>query len=257
MVSAMTHDPRAGWLAFDVYLRLIRADSERFAEVGRLGLDAAVPTCPDWTVSDLLVHTAHVYLHKVAWLRSGSRPDPWPPPEVEGREPLGLFDEATSTLLSELESRNPNDPAETFWEPEQSVGFWYRRMALEVAVHRYDAELAHDVPTAIDGPLATDGIDEALRVMLGGAWWTKFDTAEPLDNRVRVTSGGRSWTVTADLRSVTVVEGDTDDVPAEIAGAPEDVFLWAWGRRGADSLAVTGDQELAAGFRRRLAETMG
>ena len=34
MVSAMTHDPRAGWLAFDVYLRLIRADSDRFAEVG-------------------------------------------------------------------------------------------------------------------------------------------------------------------------------------------------------------------------------
>jgi uncharacterized protein (TIGR03083 family) len=253
----MTHDPRTGWLAFDAYLRLIRADSERLAEVGRLGLDAAVPSCPDWTVADLVDHTAHVYLHKVAWLRGGSRPDPWPPPELEGREPLGLFDEATTTLLAELEARNPNDPAETFWEPEQSVGFWYRRMALEAAVHRYDGELAHGVATAIHGPLATDGIDEALRVMLGGPWWAKFDTDEPLDARIRVTAGGRSWTVTADLRSITVVEGDTGPVATEIAGAPEDVFLWLWGRRDADSLAVAGDQEIAAGFRRRLAETMG
>lgn len=250
-------DSRAGWLTFETYLRLVRADSERLAEVGRLGLDAAVPTCPGWTVADLLDHTAHVYLHKVAWLRAGSRPDPWPPPDLEGREPAGLFDEATAAVLAELESRDPNEPAETFWEPEQSVGFWYRRMALEAAVHRYDGELAHDVPTAIDGPLATDGIDEALRVMLAGPWWTEFDTAEPLDARIRVTAGGRSWTVTADLRSITVVEGDTGPVATEIAGQPDDVFLWLWGRGDSDPLAITGDQEVGAGFRRRLAETMG
>src|SRR5262245_18782907 len=106
----MAQEPRTGWLDFDVYLRLIRGDSDRFAEVARLGLDVDVPTCPDWTVADLLDHVAHVYLHKVEWLRRGSRPDPWPPAELEGREPLGLFDEATTTLLTELESRSPNDP---------------------------------------------------------------------------------------------------------------------------------------------------
>jgi uncharacterized protein (TIGR03083 family) len=252
-----TPEARTGWLDFDTYLRMIRADSERLAEVGRLGLDQAVPSCPGWTVGDLLDHVAHVYLHKVAWLRRGSRPDPWPPPELKGREPAGLFDEATEALLAELESRDPDAAAETFWEPDQTVGFWYRRMALEAAVHRYDGELAHGVPTSIEDDLAVDGIDEALRVMLGGPWWTQFDTEEPLDARVRVTSGGRSWTVTADLRAVSVVEDDTDEVPTEIAGRPEDTYLWMWGRREADVLAITGDQALAEGFRRRLAETMG
>lgn len=253
----MTRDARAGWLGFETYLRSIRADSARLAEVGQRGVDADVPSCEGWTVADVLDHTAHVYLHKVELLRHGVRPDPWPPPELADREPTGLFDEATEALLAELEARDPDAESVTFWEPEQSVGFWYRRMALEIAVHRYDAELAHDVPTSIDEDLAVDGIDEALRVMLGGSWWNDFDTAEPLDVRIRVTSGGRSWTVTADLRSVSVEEGDRDPVATEIAGRPEDVFLWLWGRRGAESLAITGDQHLAAGLRRRLAEAMG
>jgi uncharacterized protein (TIGR03083 family) len=253
----MTRDARTGWLDFEAYLRLIRLDSARLAEVGRLGVDADVPSCEGWTVADVLDHTAHVYLHKVELLRSGARPDPWPPPELADREPLGLFEEATTALLTELEARDPDAKSVTFWEPELSVGFWYRRMALEIAVHRYDGELAHGVPTGVDEELAVDGIDEALRVMLGGSWWTDFDTAEPLDARIRVTSGGRSWTVTADQRAVSVVEGDSDPVATEIAGRPEDVFLWLWGRRGSESLAITGDQELAAGFRRRLVEVMG
>jgi uncharacterized protein (TIGR03083 family) len=253
-----TTDARTGWLDFDSYLRVIRTESARLAEVGRLGLDAPVPSCEGWTVADVLDHTAHVYLHKVAWLRDGARPDPWPPPELADRDPSELFDEATAALVADLESRDPDAAADTFWPPERTVGFWYRRMALEVAVHRYDGELAHDVPTAIEDDLATDGVDEALRVMLGGPWWDRFDTAEPLDARVRVTCGGRSWTVAADLRSVTVTEGDTGSVAVEIAGAPEDVFLWLWGRRDAeDRLAIAGDEELADAFRRRLSESMG
>lgn len=256
-MAMTTNDARRGWLSFDDYLRHIRVDSARLAEMGRLGVDAAVPSCAGWTVADVLDHTAHVYLHKVAWLRDGTRPDPWPPPELVDREPIGLFDEATTAVLAELESRDPDAVSETFWPPEQSVGFWYRRMALEIAVHRYDGELAHDVRSGVDEALAVDGIDEALRVMLGGPWWTGFDTAEPLDARVRVTGGGRSWTVTADLRSIAVTESDTGPVPVEIAGAAEDVFWWLWGRRSAEALAITGDRELAEAFRRRLAETMG
>lgn len=254
---ARTRDARSGWLDFPEYLRLIRIDSARLAETGRMGLDAEVPSCPGWTVADVLDHVAHVYLHKVRWLRDGVRPDPWPASELAEREPAGLFDEATEVLLAELESRDPDAPAETLWEPDQTVGFWFRRMALEIAVHRYDGELAHGVPTPIDGELAIDGIDEALRVMLAGPRWARFDSAEPLDARLRVTSGGRSWTVTADLRSVTVVEEDAAPVAAEVAGRPVDVFLWLWGRRDADALAITGDRELVAAFRRRVAETMG
>ncbi len=252
-----TRDVRTGWLDFADYRRLIRSDSARLAEMGRLGLDADVPSCEGWTVADVLDHTAYVYLHKVAWLRERRPPDPWPPREFADREPRAFFDEATTALLEALESRDPDEVVGTPWESDQTIGFWYRRMALEIAVHRYDAELAHGVPTPIDDELATDGIDEVLRTMLAGSSWSEFDTEEPLDARIRVTAGGRSWTVAADLRSVTVVEGDTNEVATEIAGRPEDVFLWLWGRRDGDVLAITGDHDLAARLRRRLVDVMG
>jgi uncharacterized protein (TIGR03083 family) len=256
-VAMTTRDLRSGWLEFDDYLRLIRSDSARLAEMGRLGLDADAPSCEGWTVADLLDHTAHVYLHKVAWLRDRRPPDPWPPPEFADREPTAFFDEATTAVLEAFESHDPNEVVGTPWESDQTIGFWYRRMALEIAVHRYDAETAHGVPTRIDDELATDGIDEVLRTMLAGSSWSEFDSEEPLDARIRIMAGGRSWTVTADLRSVTVVEGDTGPVAAEIAGSPEDVFLWLWGRRAGDDLAITGDDDLAVRLRRRLVEVMG
>jgi hypothetical protein len=47
--------------------------------------------------------------------------------------------------------------------PDQTVGFWIRRMAQETVVHRVDAELAAEVaPGAIPDDIALDGIDEFL-----------------------------------------------------------------------------------------------
>ena len=41
-------------------------------------------------------------------------------------------------------------------------GFYHRRMAQEVAVHRWDAQAAAGATTPIDAALAADGIDEVL-----------------------------------------------------------------------------------------------
>ncbi len=255
MSTAMTDADRTGRLEWDDYLRNLQRDAARLAEVARLGLEPAVPSCPGWTVADLLHHTAAVYLHKVETIRAGAAPASWPPSEFADREPRALFDEATSALLTELTERDPREVRSSWWPDDQTVGFWYRRMALETAVHRVDAELAHDVVTPVDAVLALDGIDEVLRMRLAGPWWDgDYLTAEPIDDRVRVSSGGRSWTATLAARSVRVNEADAGDVAVEVAGSPDDVYLWLWGRRGDESLAVTGDPEVGAAFRRRVQE---
>lgn len=255
-MSTQTTDPeRTGWLSWDDYLRALRLDAARLAEVAAMGLQPAVPSCPGWNVADVLTHTAAVYLRKVETIRSGAAPQEWPPDDFADREPLRLFDEATSVLLAELTSRHPDEVRSTWWPDDQTVGFWYRRMAMETAVHRVDAELAHDVVTPIDGALAVDGIDEVLRVMLAGSWADdEPPTPTPVDGRVRVSSGGRSWTVTLTAHSVRVNEADAAGVAVEVAGAPDDVYLWLWGRRGDEALAVAGDAGLAGAFRRRLQE---
>ncbi len=43
-------------------------------------LDAPVPTCPGWSMRDLVVHTGQVHRHKTASVRDDwtSGPAPWP-----------------------------------------------------------------------------------------------------------------------------------------------------------------------------------
>jgi len=252
-MSASTPRPdRTGWLDWDDYLRTLRMDSARLSEATGLGLESPVPSCPDWTVADLLQHTALVYLHKAEWMRTGSPPSPWPPAGIEDREPRSLYAQAIGELFDELTARDPDELRGTWWPEDQTVGFWYRRMALETAVHRVDAELAHDVVTPVDQALALDGIDEVLRIMLRAPWLADQPSAEPIDDRVRVSAAGRSWTVTLDANAVNVAEDDTSDVGVEIAGSPDDVYLWLWGRRDDSRLAVVGDSAIASAFRRRL-----
>ena len=80
---------------------------------------------------------------------------------------MALLDRAYAELVQEFSQRNPEDASETFYEPDQSVGFWVRRMGLETVIHRIDAELAVGAPVApIGDDLAVDGIDELLKVFV-------------------------------------------------------------------------------------------
>ncbi|MDP9445372.1 MAG: maleylpyruvate isomerase family mycothiol-dependent enzyme [Actinomycetota bacterium] len=236
------------------YLALLREDVDRLAELARDDLAAPVPPCPGWTLGDVLAHTAEVYLHKVEAMRIGARPDPWPPADIADREPRALFTEASTALLHELETRDPDAPTWTWHAADQRVRFWHRRMAQETAVHRVDAELATGQAAPIDADLATDGVDEVLRLMLDGPWWASYETSAPVDARVRVESAGRAWTATCSAREVDISAGDDGPVAATVRGEPHHVLLWLWGRVGDHAVRLDGDAEAVAAFRRRLVE---
>jgi len=53
---------------------------DRLRELADGDPSVAVPSCPEWTLADLVSHVAHVYLHKVETMRRGQWPDPWPRP---------------------------------------------------------------------------------------------------------------------------------------------------------------------------------
>ncbi len=250
----MTPATSSSSLTIERYLDLLRADMSRLREVGDGDLTAAVPPCPGWTLADVLHHTAEVYLHKVESMRTGSPPDPWPPDDFVDREPREFFTDASAQLLHELETRDPDEPSWTWVEADQQVGFWHRRMTQETAVHRVDGELAAAEVTPIDRDLAADGVDEVLRLMLGGPWWTMFDTTSPIDARVRVSTGDRSWTATCSATSVTIDERDGGGVAATVSGEPHDVLLWLWGRVDDQAVQLDGDPTVVAALRQRLVE---
>jgi uncharacterized protein (TIGR03083 family) len=230
-------------------LECLGADQSRLRDVVGRDLTAAVPTCPDWTVADLVEHVALVYLHKVESMRRGGTSESSWPPDAPTQEPLALLDKAYNSLVAEFAARDVQDgPAGTWYDPDQTVGFWIRRMAHETLIHRVDADLAAgEALAAIPDDLAYDGIDEVLVVFLSYAsrkWHDEFAGLLPSTGEtVLVTAGGRGWLVRIEADGISVeTASPATDAQAAVSGTPQQVLLWLWRRTAEYSARRSGDE---------------
>jgi uncharacterized protein (TIGR03083 family) len=222
----------------------LHADFDRLVEVGRGALTRPVPTCPGWTVDHLVRHVAEVYLHKVECMRQGVAPRPWPP-DLSAEPAIELLQRAYGRLTAEFDARSPQSPAHTWHGPDQTVGFWLRRMAQETVIHRIDAELAAgEWSLAIPDELAQDGIDEVLKIFLAWAsveWPEDFgDELSSAAGQLVGVSAGSRWLLTLAPTGVTVT-ASADQAQAEVIGSPDGVLRWLWGRAGDDVVIKEGD----------------
>lgn len=232
------------------FLECLAADQSRLREVVGRDLTPAVPTCPGWTVADLVEHVALVYLHKVESMRQGGLSESSWPPDVSGEEPLTLLDKAYDALVAEFAARDVHDgPAGTWYDPDQTVGFWVRRMAHETVIHRVDAELATGHPVAaIPDDLALDGIDEVLVICLAYAtrkWPDDFTELLPATaETVLVAAGDRGWLVRMDPGAVAVEPAPSSaDATAVVSAPPQQALLWLWRRAGEEAVQRRGDNQ--------------
>ena len=239
-----------GWMEYATFVEHVRLDGRRLADAASGNLQRAVPSCPGWTVSTVVSHVAEVYEHKITCTALGRAPDPWPPEWPADRDPIEWLRDAHGRLLEMFAKSGPDTPSATWWPPDQTVGFWARRMAQETAVHRIDAELAIGTPTPVDAELAVDGVDEVLVMMLAGDW-----SDDPSDvatgQRVAISAGGRTWGVTLEKESVSVTE-DAGAEDAALGGDPSDVLLWLWGRQSDERVTRAGDEDAIRLLRARL-----
>ena len=245
------------------YLECLAADYGDLRDAASAAeLTANVPSCPGWTVADLVRHVAEVYLHKVTLMRTGEEPREWPPPSLAAEAPLAALGRAYGALRAEFRTRGPGQPAPTWYDPDQTVAFWIRRMALETVIHRIDAELAAGLPvTPVPDDLAVDGVDEVLKRFLG------YD-AEALghlpgghlasnggQDTITVLAGQIAWTVRPSPHEVVVDDGASENPRVVIQAAPDPMLRWLWGRGGNDAVQLTGEKAWAGYLRRMLAAT--
>jgi uncharacterized protein (TIGR03083 family) len=217
------------------------------------GPGATVPTCPKWTVHDLVSHIAGVHNWVVQAVRTdsaGTRPVRATPPG-DWDDLLAWWDGQLATMLDDLKTAGPDAPTWVFHpEVDATAAFWARRQAHETAVHRLDAEHASAgsadpsaVPSLVFSPeLAADGIDELLVLM----------TPRVLD-RHRPTVGGtvlchaadagRAWLVRLTPGEIPEV-GPAGDVEADasVVGTADAVYRAVW--RRPSTAIVTGDRTL-------------
>ncbi|MDH6114798.1 uncharacterized protein (TIGR03083 family) [Kitasatospora sp. MAP12-15] len=234
----------------------VAAQAEHFVALLKdADLTTTVPSCPGWTLTDLVRHTGSVH----RWFSTLLSKLPQQPPtsrEVDLQLPAedaGYPDWLAASAALAAETFAATDLAAPMWAwgVDQHARFWVRRMLFETLVHRVDAETALGLTPAIDRALAVDGVDEFLvNLPNAGLFAPKVAQLRGTDQtiRFRCTDGDGDWLVrlrpdgfglVADPAEVAVAD-------ATVQGTAADLLLLAYGRleRTAGSLTADGDQQL-------------
>ncbi|WP_335983035.1 maleylpyruvate isomerase family mycothiol-dependent enzyme [Streptomyces sp. CA2R106] len=250
-------------LDFPDLLRLIdeRSAAFRAAIASAPDLDVRVPTCPDWTLSDLVQHLGEGRRAWAATVAAGPdatakvaapQGDATAPREREAL--LRWLAESTQLLLDALRAAGPDRGCWVWWGTSQSprtCGAVARHQLHEIAVHAYDAQLTVGAPEPLPEDVALDGVEEFLFTLCTTtvAW-----PHEPAVVDYHAT-GGRSWrnwlsgdgaraarlpAPGAPEAAATREAPETADASAE--GAAGELVLAFYGRVPLDSLELDGDR---------------
>jgi len=254
-----------GNLPNEIYLSHVERDGATMAAIAdTIPLDTQVPSCPDWTLRDLMVHTGVVHRHKAEIVRDGWVDGQPARPLGPDRDLITWFEEGVADLITVLRTADLTKPSWTWCAHDHTADWWVRRMAHETAIHRSDAELSAGFVPRLDDALGVDGADEVItESMMGGPDW---GTVTPADRVFELRAGGSSWVLRTAVFAGTSPQSGTTYTDLETLmhddGEPEMVVdtdgstldLWLWGRGTLPATAVSGDPDLAVQVRELAAQ---
>ncbi|RSS67328.1 maleylpyruvate isomerase family mycothiol-dependent enzyme [Streptomyces sp. WAC06614] len=232
------------------YVKTLDREGRLLADTAeRAGLDAHVPACPGWRVTDLLRHTGSVHRWAAGYVLEGHlEPMPFPEaPELVGTELLAWFREGHADLVRALAGAPTDVQCWTFLPtaPPSPLAFWARRQAHETAIHRVDAEGAlGGAFSPVEARFAEDGVDELLTGFHARPR-SRVRTEEPRTMRIRAADTGAVWTVHLSPEPPRTVAGDLGPADCEIVGTAQWLYTALWNRQPLAGPEVTGDESLA------------
>jgi uncharacterized protein (TIGR03083 family) len=239
-------------LSREQYLIHLAADYQLLA-AAIPGSPVEVPSCPGWTTDDLAKHMAHVYLGQAFVVETGSQAQnkehlaPYP----RTQNYLEFMSWGFEAITKALDIDRSERPTWSWHHSDQSVDFWFRRMAHETVIHRIDAQQAVGSVTPIDEALALDGVDEVLDFLpLMGSWPEVPNVDFGIVSIVASTKGGvKVWDLRFTSEAASVSAASESNVAARlvISGDAEAMDLYLWGRIDSSDprISITGEGEEA------------
>lgn len=249
--------------AIEAQVGLVRFALAMGGERGDIDPGTRVPSCPEWTLHDLVAH-----LGAVNWWGGATVRDSNPgertrglgeamrsaPPATEGADALAdWYAPLAEGMLETFSETDPGAPAWTFGGPG-SASFWLRRQLHETALHRWDLEHALGGPAAttpLPEDVAVDTVEEFCSEMYPRTAASR--PALPVTIRLRavlhapegLATGAEPVGATAlgsDLEWVLPGADGTGEV--EVSGSAESLALLLWGRVPAfePGLEIAGDR---------------
>ncbi|WP_231388797.1 maleylpyruvate isomerase N-terminal domain-containing protein [Marmoricola sp. URHB0036] len=237
---------------FSEYLEALRQSLDSFiADARKAGLDAPVPTAPEWDVRRLIAHQGMVHRWATDCIL-GKRVDPsaYETEGVESADPVIWLRDGGLRLIKALKEAPVDLDAFVFLDsaPPPRL-FWARRQCHETTIHSVDALAARlgRTPTAdetwVTQQVALDGIDELLTGFMTRAK-SQLRSDHPVSLSIRPTDVQHSWLVRVSDQPPVVERGagrqrrwGRDDADLVLEGTAEQLYLALWNR----SDEVTGE----------------
>lgn len=223
-----------------------------FAELlGAADVATPVPTCPEWTLRQLLTHVGrgHRWAATIVRERADARVDIRTvadgKPPVETAAAVEWLTESSRTLLDAVAATGSEVSVWTLTGP-QRVDWWVRRRLHESVVHRADAAIALGEAFVVDAGLAADGLSEWLGLLSARPAGDTPVLADGATLHLHATDDGLGgdgeWVVRTDAGRV-VWERGHGRATVAVRGRAADLLLAALRRLPADDprLEVLGD----------------
>ncbi len=230
---------------FSEYLEALRESLDSFvADARKAGLDAPVPTAPEWDVRRLAAHLGMVHRWATDCIQ-GKRVDPstYETEGLESGDPVIWLREGGLRLIKALKEAPVDLEAFVFLNNAPAPRlFWARRQCHETTIHSVDALAARlgRTPTAdetwVTQQVALDGIDELLTGFMTRPKST-LRSDEPVTLSIRPNDVERSWLVRVGDEPPVVERSagrqrrwNRDDADMTLEGTGEQLYLALWNR---------------------------
>lgn len=212
-------------------------------------LDRPVPSCPGWTVADLITHLTSVHrwattiieTHATERLRRDQADFP------QGDELLAAFATGAARLQASLRAADLDEVLYT-WTGPAPARWWLRRQVHETAVHAWDARSALGTAHPVDAPVAVDGLDELFGVFIPRFFDPAVFGGSGETMHLHATDCDGEWLLRFEPDQV-VVSAEHGKGDVALRGSASDLLLVMWNRSGYDSLETFGDLGVADRFR--------
>jgi uncharacterized protein (TIGR03083 family) len=246
-------------LPVDTLVDALASEGARMADAAaRADPAAPVPTCPEWSLRDLVRHLGGVHRWATAFV-AGQRREAWDAslddlvhtwPDDD--ELVTWFRRGHAALVAALAAASDELECWTFFSAPTPRAFWARRQAHETAIHRVDTEMvAGRTPAPCATTFAADGVDEFLTAFVPRRS-VPFCAEQPTSLVVRCDDVDAAWLLRMEPEGVGVERiGAPDDATAAAAedgasclvhGPAVDLYYALWNRASSDAIEVEGDR---------------
>jgi uncharacterized protein (TIGR03083 family) len=211
---------------------LLATATDRFARLTvEADPEADVPSCPGWSVTDLVDHLGGVH----QWARHAvvvGTPDGQPVSPAPGVD-LASWYAGHATALREALAGDPAAEAWTFGT-EQTAGWWRRRQVHETTMHTRDLlDAAGRVAEwDLDPDLAWDGVHEVATEFYPRQ--VRLGRSEPIPGTLRLVATD----IAAGAAGVDPVDIGEAEPVVEVRGTAADLLVLLWKRRTSDDPAA-------------------